>query len=141
MKITFSSWDIHFSVTTNLWFVGFLLVNRSTALFWAQLPPFPLWGWGRWLSSKVAGGREAKELKSKNKLKLVTKHANKKFRVKRKNWNYGFICCFSISKKANTKTFLKTYFFKSITFLISLKMMTISKKNVIIKKNGDMAEW
>jgi hypothetical protein len=41
----------------------------------------------------------------------------------------------------NTKTFVsllkKTLFFSKI----QKKKMTIQKKNVIIKKNGDMAEW
>lgn len=43
---------------------------------------------------------------------------------------------------ANTKTFvsiLKKKLFFSLKN--SKKKMTIQKKNVIIKKNGDMAEW
>jgi hypothetical protein len=44
--------------------------------------------------------------------------------------------------KANTKTFVSILKKNSFFFSkIQKKKMTIQKKNVIIKKNGDMAEW
>jgi hypothetical protein len=52
--------------------------------------------------------------------------------------------------KTNTKTFLSLFFFtsektfKNVCFFLKKlqkKKMTIQKKNGIIKKNGDMAEW
>jgi hypothetical protein len=44
---------------------------------------------------------------------------------------------------ANTKTFVSILKKKLFSFFFknSKKKMTIQKKNVIIKKNGDMAEW